>query len=213
MCAIVLWLIAAGLIILGISGLSGRGVRWTRETTLHGRQAKIVGVVCILGGMLISPPGIVVIGMIVTETKRASSRRVSTPASTDNASSTAERPAPPPPPPPPSGAAPPADAAETSDPPTDRITAWRRGAFAKGGRLAVRFRLMAYNATGDQTEAAREALSHVSWAVADEVHVDPDTREIVVPCRSPRIDPDAAKTLLQEAGFQISGTTEKPEDR
>ena len=215
-----LWIPALGLIIFGIFGLSGRGIRWTRESTLEGTQARVVGVVCILGGMLISPVGIMVLGSLINS-GRSSYQPPPVATPTTDSSSTSTPPAPPPPPslsppPPPPATEPQASVASRSQPsgqPASRPTAWARGAFAKGKRLVVHLQLVASPITEDPTEAAKQALADFTWAVVDEVRVDQNASEIFIPCRSPKYDAASAKAALQRAGFQIGDSTVRPDDK
>ncbi len=55
MAQIALLLVSIGLIVLGIKGFTASGIPFTSTTTLKGTTGKIVGVACILGGVMLVP--------------------------------------------------------------------------------------------------------------------------------------------------------------
>lgn len=55
MIQIALVLVSIGLIVLGAKGFTKQGLQVSRKTTLTGTPAKIVGVLCILGGFVLIP--------------------------------------------------------------------------------------------------------------------------------------------------------------
>ena len=51
--SVVIAAVGVGLVTLGIKGFTAEGIAFSKSTTLTGRTAKIVGVICIvLGGLL-----------------------------------------------------------------------------------------------------------------------------------------------------------------
>lgn len=55
MIQLALLICSIGLIVIGIKGLSGRGIALSKTKTLTGPQAKAVGVACIIGGLALIP--------------------------------------------------------------------------------------------------------------------------------------------------------------
>jgi hypothetical protein len=55
MIQIALVALSIGLIVLGVKGFTRSGLAFSKTTTLTGTKAKIVGVLCILGGIGLIP--------------------------------------------------------------------------------------------------------------------------------------------------------------
>jgi hypothetical protein len=74
----------------------------------------------------------------------------------------------------------------------------------------VAFEMLGYHGAGDPTAAARRALIGIPWADVSRLHVDQANGQILVGVRSSSLNTGAAKTALEQAGFQIGGVTYGP---
>jgi hypothetical protein len=74
----------------------------------------------------------------------------------------------------------------------------------------VAFVMLGYQGEGDPTEAARQALRSVPWADVRRLHVDQVGGQILVGVRGSSVSTAMAKTVLQQAGFQIGGVSYRP---
>ncbi|MCL4205254.1 MAG: prolyl oligopeptidase family serine peptidase [Pirellulaceae bacterium] len=74
----------------------------------------------------------------------------------------------------------------------------------------VAFEMLGYHGAGDPTAAARRALIGIPWADVSRLHVDLTNRQILIGVRSSSLSTGAAKTALEQVGFQIGGVSYRP---